>query len=119
MSKRTVLMTVLCLGLVAPAAYAQNASGSQDRPRGINAREHRQAERIKDGVKDKELTPAELDKLRADEAAIRAEERVYRKSGDGLNKREVKDLEKDLNKTSREIYRAKHNNRVPRGHGGK
>lgn len=118
MSKRTVLMTVLCLGLVAPIAYAQDASGSKA-PTGINAREHRQAERIKDGVKDKELTRAELDKLRADEAAIRAEERVYRKSGDGLSRAEKKDLEKDLNKTSKEIHRAKHNNRVPGKHGGK
>ncbi len=115
MSRRTLLMTVLCLGLAAPAAYAQNAHGSKGRPAGINAREHRQVERIKDGVKNNELTSAERDKLRADEAAVRAEERVYRNSGDGLNAREKKDLEKDLNKTSREIYRAKHNNRVPGG----
>ena len=119
MSTRTLLMTVLCLGLAAPAAYAATPNGSKSRPAGINAREHRQTERIKNGVKDKELTKGELDKLRADEAAIRAEERVYRKSGDGLNKAEKKDLEKDLNKTSKEIYRAKHNNRVPRGGGGK
>ena len=118
MSKRTLLMAVLCLGLAAPAAYAANASGSKSRPAGINAREHRQTARIKNGVKDKELTRGELDKLRADEAAIRAEERVYRKSGDGLSKSEVKDLEKDLNKTSKEIYRAKHNDRTPGGGGG-
>jgi len=42
MSKRTLLMAVLCLGLAAPAAYAANASGSKSRPAGINAREHRQ-----------------------------------------------------------------------------
>ena len=118
MSKRTLLMTVLCLGLAAPAAYAANPSGSKSRPAGINAREHHQTARIKDGVKDKELTRGELDKLRADEAAIRAEERVYRKSGDGLSQGEKKDLEKDLNKTSKEIYRAKHNDRAPGG-GGK
>ena len=46
--------------------------------------------------------------------AIRAEERVYRKSGEGLSKWERRDLQKDLNKTSREIYRAKHNNREPK-----
>jgi hypothetical protein len=111
-------MTVLCLGLAAPAAYAQDASGSNSKPAGINAREHRQVARIKDGVKDKELTRAELDKLRADEAAIRAEERVYRKSGDGLNKQEKKDLERDLHKSSKDIYRAKHNNRAPGKRGG-
>jgi hypothetical protein len=38
---------------------------------------------------------------------------VYRRSGDGLTKREVKDLENDLNKTSREIKRATHNDKAP------
>ena len=69
--------------------------------------------RIKQGVQGDELTRAELDKLRADEAAVRAEERVYRQTGGGLNKRETLSLERDLNKTSREIYRAKHNNQEP------
>ena len=108
---RHIAVAVIGLTLVAPvAAYAQP---SKHNPAGINAREHRQTTRIKDGVEDKNLTKGELDKLKADEAAIRAEERVYRKSGDGLSPRERKDLEKDLNKTSKEIYRAKHNNRNP------
>jgi hypothetical protein len=40
---------------------------------------------------------------------------VYRNSGDGLNKAERKDLEKDLDKTSKEIYKLKHNDRAPGG----
>jgi hypothetical protein len=79
--------------------------------RGVNAREHRQAQRIHQGVKSGEITPAEKNRLKADEAAVRAEERVYRQSGDGLNRRETRDLERDLNKTSGAIYRAKHNDR--------
>ena len=98
------------LALASTSVYAAPAH----RPRGVNAREHHQAARIRQGVKSDELTRAELDKLKADEAAIRAEERVYRQSGDGLNRRERADLERDLNHTSREIYRAKHNNREPR-----
>ena len=70
-------------------------------------------ERIKQGVRGDELTRAELNRLRADGAAVRAEERVYRRSGDGLNRREYLDLQRDLNHTSREIYRAKHNGREP------
>jgi len=105
MFRRHTATFVIALSLAASAAWAAPAH----RPRGINAREHRQAQRIKDGKQDGQLTKGELDKLRADEAAVRAEERVYRKSGNGLNKAERKDLEKDLNKTSREIYRAKHN----------
>jgi hypothetical protein len=46
----------------------------------------------KDGIKDKELTKAEADRLRADEAAVRAKEKVDRNSGDGLDKQEKKDL---------------------------
>jgi hypothetical protein len=115
MTTRTVLATALGLALCASPALAAGAPGGKGKPMGINAREHRQTERIKDGVKNDELTQGERDKLRGDEAAIRAEERVFRNSGDGLNNTEKKDLEKDLNKTSREIYRDKHNNRVPGG----
>jgi len=109
MMTRNVAMIVIALTVSSGAAFAAPAQ----RPAGVNAREHRQVQRIREGVKNDELTRGELDKLKADEAAVRAEERVYRQSGGGLNKTEKKDLERDLNQTSREIYRAKHNNRVP------
>lgn len=107
---------LLGLALAVPTvAAAQDTTSPSDpnHPRmSVNARERRQKARIKDGKQDGQLTKAELDKLKADEAAVRAEENVYRQSGDGLNKRERKDLQKDLNKTSREIHRAKHNGRT-------
>jgi hypothetical protein len=108
MVARTVVAGAVALALIAPASYA-----AQSHPRGINAREHRQAQRIRAGVKNGEITKGELDKLKADEAEVRAEERVYLKSGSGLNNAERRDLQKDLNQTSREIYRAKHNDRKP------
>ena len=113
---RRIVAAVCGLALMAPVgAFAEGRMlGAGHRNRGINAREHRQVLRIRDGREDNELTRRELDKLRADEASIRAEERVYRKSGDGLSRWERRDLQKDLNRTSREIYRAKHNNREPR-----
>jgi hypothetical protein len=112
---RTILVTVMGIGLLTPAALANPAGRPQHRPAGINKREHRQVERIKHGVKQNEITKAEADRLKADQAAIRAEEKVYRRSGDGLSRAEVKDLEKDLNTTSREIKRATHNNKAPGG----
>ena len=115
MFARSILAAVVGLVLVTPAAFADQAARPQHRPAGINKREHRQVQRIKHGVKQDEITKAEADRLKADEAAIRAEERVYRKSGDGLTKPEIKDLEKDLNETSREIKRATHNRRTPSG----
>jgi hypothetical protein len=116
MFARSILAAVVGLVLVTPAAFADQAARPQHRPAGINKREHRQVQRIKHGVKQDEITKAEADRLKADEAAIRAEERVYRKSGDGLTKPEIKDLKKDLNKTSREIKRATHNRRTPGAH---
>ena len=110
MMARRIATLVMGMALMSTGAFAAT---NPRHPRGVNAREHRQVERIKQGVQGDELTRAELDKLRADEAAVRAEERVYRRSGDGLNKRERRYLERDLNKTSREIYRAKHNNSEP------
>lgn len=114
MMGRMIGAAVVGLALMAPAiASAEDAAVRKHHPRSVNARQHRQAARIRDGVKDGEITKGERNKLRADEAAIRAEERVYRRSGDGLSRRERRDLERDLNKTSREIYRAKHNDRTP------
>ena len=106
---RNIVAMAIGMALMTTGAYA----ATPEHPRGVNAREHHQVARIKQGVQGDELTRAELDKLRADEAAVRAEERAYRQSGDGLNTRETRDLERDLNKTSHEIYRAKHNQRAP------
>jgi hypothetical protein len=113
MSGRHIVAAVLGIALSAPGAFAGQPP-ARHRPGSVNHREHRQNRRIKNGVKNDEITKREADRLKGDEAAVRAEEKVYRKSGDGLNKAERKDLEKDLNKTSREIYRAKHNQRKPK-----
>lgn len=111
---RRIVAVAFGLVLAGPScAFAQDQAPAP-RPRGINAREHRQVQRIRDGRQNDELTRRELNRLRGDEAAIRAEERVYRQSGDGLNRWERRDLQRDLNRTSREIYRAKHNNREPK-----
>ena len=102
----------LAVTLAAPTvAYARDAAARRH-PRGVNAREHRQTARIRAGVRSGEITGGELNRLRANEAAVRAEERVYRRSGGGLDPAERRDLQHDLNQTSREIYRAKHNGRA-------
>ena len=111
---RRIVIVAFGLALAGPAgAFAQDQP-SPELSHGVNARQHRQVQRIRDGRQDHELTRGELNRLRADEAAIRAEERVYRRSGDGLNRGERRDLQRDLGRTSREIYRAKHNDREPK-----
>lgn len=106
MFARSLVATVVGVMLVTPAFAAPARH-----PRGINGRQQHQTQRIRQGIKSGEVMKGEANRLRADEAAVRAEERVYRKSGDGLSPAERKDLEKDLSKNSREIYRAKHNDR--------
>ena len=108
---RRIVAAAFTLVVAAPTFALAQDSAANHRRAGINARQQQQTARIKDGRQDHELTQKELNKLRADEAAIRAEERVYRRSGDGLNRWERRDLERDLNQTNREIYRAKHNRR--------
>jgi Ni/Co efflux regulator RcnB len=103
-------IVTLALGLTFVMPVASFAAPARQHPRGVNAREHRQAARIRHGVRDGEINRREADKLFADEAAVRAEERVYR-SGDGLGPRERRDLERDLNRTNREIRRATRNSR--------
>jgi len=114
MFKRVVFVGLLGLGLCASSAVASPAADQARNRHGVNARQHRQTARIRDGVRDDSLTRGEVNRLRGDEAAIRAEERVYRRSGDGLSRREFRDLQRDLSGTSREIYRFKHNDREPR-----
>jgi septal ring factor EnvC (AmiA/AmiB activator) len=110
MLRKSLLGSLVCLALCATPALAQEQADHKH-PAGINKREQRQVARIKDGKQDGTLTRAELDRLRAEQAAIRAEERVFRNSGDGLNKAEIKALQKELNKASKRIYKAKHNGR--------
>ena len=109
----TIAFTAAIMLAGASSAFAQNpgAPPPQNPRHGINAREARQVERIKKGKEDGKLTNGELDRLRADEAALRARERVFRDSGQGLNSQEYKALERELDRLSKEISRATHNGR--------
>jgi len=116
MMKR-IVFTLLGLGLTASLASAQapTTTPPDQEHRSVNQRLENQRDRIQAGKKDDQLTKREATHLRADAAAIHAQERVYRKANDGkLTKGERKQLNRELNKSSRQIYRARHNNRVPK-----
>jgi hypothetical protein len=74
----------------------------------INARQARQQARIYRGIASGELTLQEAQRLEAQEARIAALEARDRRSGDGLSPREHRQLERDLNRESRNIHRQKH-----------
>ena len=73
----------------------------------INAREHNQKLRIRQGVKSGELTRKELARLEAEEARIRRHERRAKSDGK-LTPEERARLEKELSKASHDIYEQKH-----------
>ena len=114
-----VFATCLGLGLIATAASAQTTTPptttSPDKPPTVNQRLENQKDRIQNGTKDDQLTKSERTHLRANDAAIHAQEKVYRKANDGkLTTGERKQLNRELNQNSRKIYRDRHNNRKPR-----
>ena len=98
---RTVTLAAVALGTVlAVGGIAQAGS--------INRREHRQIERIARGIRSGELTRRETARLLAEQAYIRAEEYLFRHSGNGLSAGERLRLHRDLNRASRDIYRQTH-----------
>jgi hypothetical protein len=96
MMKPIVLVAVAALGVSVAAAGP------------VNHRERHQRHRIRQGVASGELTKRETTRLAQQQAAVRAEEYVYRHTGGGLSWRERADLHRDLNRASRSIYRQKH-----------
>ncbi len=87
---------------------ASDLAQAQRRPYSINHRETRQQKRIRQGVKSGELTAKETYKLERQQYKLRRTEARYRRSGDGLTARERYRLQRQENRTSRAIYRQKH-----------
>jgi hypothetical protein len=96
------------LALVALTLATATAASANPRSPWINRREHRQAWRIHQGVKSGELTPGEARRLRAQERDIRWDEREAKSDGK-LTVAERRHLNRELNHSSRDIYRLKHN----------
>jgi hypothetical protein len=78
----------------------------------INAREARQQRRIDQGIISGQLTNREIRRLEGEQNRIDRIEDRYRDSGNGLNPSERGRLERDLNRSSRDIYRQKHDKQI-------
>lgn len=98
---RKIAIAALALAAVGTLTVTAQAAS-------INHRQHRQAHRIGQGVHSGELTRRETARLLAQQAYIRVEEARYRRSGVGLSPRERLDLQRDLNRASRNIFQQKH-----------
>ena len=74
---------------------------------GVNKRQHRQKDRIKQGVRSGELSKEEAKSLRGEHKAIREKEQAYKSDGN-LTKDERKELHQELNESSKHIAEEKH-----------
>jgi hypothetical protein len=103
------IRTLLLAGAVAVSALIPSVVGAQT----IREREHNQQQRIGNGVKSGELTPAETARLEHREAELRAQIKADRSANGGkLSLAERAQLQKELDGVSAQIYRAKHNDKT-------
>ena len=98
------LVAALCVPLASAAAQTRHCRA----PRGINARQHREQARIRQGIRSGELTRREAARLEAEQARIRVDEAYARRSGGEFTARERARIQRELNRASRDIYRQKH-----------
>lgn len=107
MKKNLVVVALSGFAFVLTSGLA--AAGTNDP--GVNKRQHRQHARIAQGVKSGELTRSEARALRSEQRAIRAQEREFKSDGN-LTRAERRELHRDLNEASRDIYREKHDSQT-------
>ena len=110
LQSKSFVLTAAMAGLMLPAA-AQTTPATA--PPTINQRKENQQDRIAQGVKSGQLTARETAHLEAREAKINKEvhnERVA--NGGKLTAAERRQVNRQQNRTSRAIYRKKHNARV-------
>jgi len=112
MFTRHMLAVVAATAFCAGAAYAQDATPAHPT---INQRLENQNDRIQAGIGDGQLTKGEATHLEVHDAEIKAQTRVERQANGGtLTHNERKQVNRELNRNSRQIYRDRHNNRKPK-----
>jgi uncharacterized protein (DUF3084 family) len=107
---RITVITATLVAVFSVASIPALADGHRhfkNRDPGVNARQHHQAERIKQGVRSGELTRSETRDLMQEHREIRAQERAYKSDG-VMTREERKDMHQDLDNLSKNIYSEKH-----------
>ena len=107
---RKTLISALAVLALLSASYTATA---QTATPGIAARQRNEQARIRQGVRSGALTRPEAARLRGREAEIRQDKRAAK--ADGIVTRdERQDIRQDERRTSRAIYRQKHDGQVRR-----
>lgn len=104
-----IAITAAATAIAAPVHATGDNAAPNDHRKGnlIDKREHRQAMRIKQGVKSGALTKPETKRLVREQARIRKMERNFRSDGRLTPKERVR-LQHNLNRASAHIFREKH-----------
>jgi Protein of unknown function (DUF4057) len=100
MMARVLIAALLTVVMAAPV-FANPKSPAVDR------REHRQKQRIKEGVRTGQLTRKEARDLSKQQRQIHAKEREMKSDG-VLTQQERQELHQDLNESSQQIFQEKH-----------
>jgi hypothetical protein len=100
---------VAMIGTTTFVSLASSASAGTNSP-GIDRREANQQRRINRGIRSGKLTPRETYRLQRQQANINAREARFKSDGN-LSRSERRALNRQLNRSSKNIYRAKHNAR--------
>jgi hypothetical protein len=105
----TKLFLIVVMAAIFPTlGLAQG--GGYDHGRGVNRRQFNQQARIRQGVRSGELTRRETARLQAQQARIRVYEGFARRSGGEFTTQERVRIQRQLNRSSRHIFRQKHDN---------
>lgn len=104
-SKSRFSLALIVAGVLGVASMSQAEAGTRDP--GVNARQHNQQQRVRQGVRSGELTRRETGKLAREQRDVRQLERAYKSDGE-LTRAERVDLHHEQNQASRHIYNQKH-----------
>ena len=105
---KTILGIAFGVFALTIALSSESSAQGRFKSKSINAREHNQAQRIRQGMQSGELTARETGRLAAEQVRIHRQEERFRESGEGFSVRERERLQRELNESSRQIYRQKH-----------
>ena len=108
--KKQIALILASFAILIGMSIATNAQVR--RIHNINAREREQQNRITQGIRSGELTNREAARLENEQSRLDRIEARYRASGGGLTRSERIRLERDLNRTSHDIYHQKHDGQV-------
>lgn len=106
MDMKPVMVSLLAASLALPA-FAQTQSPAVDQ------RQQRQERRIQQGIQSGQLTSQEAARLQAEQTRIRNEEAAMKADGK-LDPAERRELQRDLNRSSRHIAKEKHDRQKDR-----